>query len=390
MPCGPIRSRTPATAQQGSLSGVRGKCSRMARFRPQVAALKVGQTVLATGHRRDISCCRRRKRICGVVLLAGGIGHYALHELPGKPSPARRSGPEVHLYYVSPRGANHAFGARASARSAAAMPQLHVVTCFQAGPDPSDRPGKHYDRRRAPDARHDRSCVACAPRTFSICAGPDEMMVSLSGATDRGPGVPALLRFSRNASYRRVRWSRPAGCDLAHHLVPSVRLVADVDAGERLDPSISPKAMASAFRPAAASGNAKAAPCHWSKGRSPMACRWRTSMVRAASPVQAVPQKRTSSSTPEAATACSGHIERQAGQSRLARHFRCLHRLLRGAAPPFRRSAGNGASFSAFSAAYACPPFARPAVRSRGGTCFWTPASAAFGNRPDDSHARGW
>jgi ferredoxin-NADP reductase len=139
-----------------------------------------------------------------VVLLAGGIGITPfmsyLEALAGQ-----QARPEVSLYYVSPRGTDHAFGARIR-ELAALMPDLRVTTCFSR-PDPGDRLGDHYDRAgRLTLATIDPSLLKRRAR-FYLC-GPDEMMTSLTAelvaagvlrfeifqehfASPRPPSVPA-------------------------------------------------------------------------------------------------------------------------------------------------------------------------------------------------------
>jgi anaerobic selenocysteine-containing dehydrogenase/ferredoxin-NADP reductase len=170
---------------------------------PVVAGLKVGQTVLAQAPAGRFLLPLENE--FPVVLLAGGIGITPfmsyLETLAG-----RCTRPEVNLYYVSPRGAHHAFGARIR-ELVAAMPELRVTTCFSR-PDPADRPGEHYDRAgRLTLATIDPNLLKRRAR-FYLC-GPDEMMASLTAALIQA-GVPRFEIFQEHFASPRALLA-PAG-----------------------------------------------------------------------------------------------------------------------------------------------------------------------------------
>jgi ferredoxin-NADP reductase len=143
---------------------------------PLIGRLKAGQTVLAQPPAGRFLLPRENE--FPIVLLAAGIGITPfMSYLETLARQAKR--PEVHLYYVSRRGVDHAFGARIRAL-AAAMPELRVVTCFSR-PNAVDKPGEHYDHAGRPTlAIIDPTLLARRAR-FYMC-GPDEMMASFSAA----------------------------------------------------------------------------------------------------------------------------------------------------------------------------------------------------------------
>jgi anaerobic selenocysteine-containing dehydrogenase/ferredoxin-NADP reductase len=170
---------------------------------PVIAGLKVGQSVLAQAPAGRFLLPLQNE--FPVVLLAGGIGITPfvgyLEALAGQ-----QLRPEVNLYYVSPRGSHHAFGARIR-ELAAAMPELRVTTCFSR-PDPVDRPGEHYDRAgRLTLATIDPNLLQRRAR-FYLC-GPDEMMASLTAALVVA-GVPRFEIFQEHFASPHARRA-PAG-----------------------------------------------------------------------------------------------------------------------------------------------------------------------------------
>jgi len=125
-----------------------------------------------------------------VVLLAGGIGITPFMSFLEtlKLRPVR---PEVHLYYVVPSRAHHAFAARIR-ELAQAVPELRVVTLYSR-PAPADRPGVDYDLRGRLRLEVIEPGLLSRRARFYMC-GPEGMMEALS-AELRASGIPPFEIF---------------------------------------------------------------------------------------------------------------------------------------------------------------------------------------------------